>query len=84
MILQRPKNLYQYLSNKKIVYKLPKIMKEKKLNLYKKVTNSVISLNLIENSNFVPFILPNIGSITKRDGIFERKSSFKKMQILKK
>ena len=84
MILQRPKNLYQYLSSKKLIHKLPKIIKEKKFNLSKKISNSVISLNNIENSNLIPFILPNIGSISKRVGIYERKSSFKNMQILKK
>ena len=61
------KNSYKFLSCKKLTNHLPKIIKPNKLILTKNISNSEFSLNNIENSNIIPLMLPNIGTITKRE-----------------
>ena len=84
--LETSKNIYNYLSSKKLFNNLPKIIKPKKLNLINKYSKDEFSLNNIENSNFIPLILPNIGVITKQreNSKIPGKSPIKKLRILNK
>ena len=61
------KDIYKFLSSKKLPNNLPNIIKPKKLILNKNISNSEISLNHIESSNIIPIILPNIGAINKKE-----------------
>ena len=71
-MLETSKNTFHYLSNKKLVSKnLPKITKQKKLNLIYNNSKVEFSLNNIENSTFIPFKLPNIGPITKQSEYYK-------------
>ena len=78
---EKPKDLYEYLSSKKMINNFPKLVNAKSINLFKR--NSQISLNNIENINLIPTILPNLGRIGKRKEI-DKSRIFMKLRILKK
>ena len=76
--------IYRYLSDKKLRHNLPNIKKPMKKNLFSNNWN--VTLNNIDNLNFLSLMLPNIRTKDKRSKRFNllRACSVKKLKILNK